>query len=146
MRFLLAIWTIVMFILTCTNDVYRLREGEIAFSINLNPHWSDLFTLYPLSEVSRVEFIGHFFMFFILTAILIGVFNRIVGAVVVSSLYALGTELLQPFFSRGAEGVDLLADMVGVAAFIILYGVVKIGFIMGRKRASTQDKRMRDVM
>ncbi len=146
MRLLLATWTAIMFILTCTNDPYLLLEGEVSFIFNFNPHWSDLFTLPSLSGIRWIEFSVHVFIFFILTGILIGVFNRISSSIMIAILYGIGTELLQPFFSRGAEGIDLLADAVGIIAFVMLYSIVKISFMIGRKNPSGLDERMRDVM
>jgi glycopeptide antibiotics resistance protein len=126
MRFLLSLWIIIIFILTCTKDVYQLFEGKIEFAFSDDPHWSDLFFLEPWSQISWIEFVGHFFMFFILTALLITVFRNIPGIVVIAFLYGLLTELLQPFFSRGAEGIDLVANAVGIISFVMLYGVGKV--------------------
>ncbi|MBM7599112.1 amino acid permease [Virgibacillus halotolerans] len=36
------------------------------------------------------------------------------------------TEIIQSFFSRGAEAIDLLADAAGILLFVILYGIVKM--------------------
>lgn len=128
MRFLLLTWVIIVFILTCTKDVYLLLEGEVEFVIAQNPHWSNLFTLYPLSDISKIEFVGHFLMFFILTGLLTFVFKRMISVVLLSFLYGAITELLQPFFSRGAEGVDLLANAVGIIALAVLHGIEKGNF------------------
>jgi len=141
MRFLLSIWIIIIFILTCTKDVYRLLEGEVAFVIAQNPYWSDLFTLDPWGDISWIEFVGHFFMFFILTGLLIAVLQRVLSAVVIAFLFGIVTELVQPFFSRGAEGIDLLANTVGIILCVILYGVVKIGFEMNRENEPKPEKR-----
>src|SRR5690625_2014050 len=100
MRLLCATWTDVMFILTCIKDLYRLLEGDVSFILNFNPHWSGLFTLPFLSGIRWIEFSVHVFIFFILTGILIGVFNRISSSILIAILYGIGTELLQPFFSR----------------------------------------------
>lgn len=141
MRFLLSTWIVIIFILTCTKDVYRLLEGEVAFVITQNPHWSDLFTLDPWRDISWIEFVGHFFMFFILTGLLIAVLQRVLSAVVIAFLFGILTELVQPFFSRGAEGIDLLANTVGIISCVILYGVVKIGFEMNREDEPEPEKR-----
>lgn len=141
MRFLLLTWMVIILILTCTKDVYRLLEGEIEFVIAENPHWSELLTLYPISNISKIEFVGHFFMFFILTGLLIVVLKRIASAVVLSFLYSIVTELLQPFFSRGAEGIDLLANTMGIIAFVVLYGIAKGSFRMKREGVSKIGKK-----
>src|SRR5690625_1316270 len=141
MRFLLSIWIIIIFILTCTKDVYRLLEGEVAFVIAQSPHWSDLFTLDPWRDISWIEFVGHFFMFLILTGLLIAVLQRVLSAVVIAFLFGIVTELVQPFFSRGAEGIDLLANTVGIISCVILYGVLKIGFEMNREKEPEPEKR-----
>jgi len=111
--------------MSCTNDVYSLFRGEIAFVLNHNPHWDNLFILYPLNEISQIEFFGHFFMFFILTGLLNTVFKRISIAIILAFLYGFAIELLQPFFNRGAEGVDVLANAMGIALFVILYAIRK---------------------
>src|SRR5699024_12538495 len=100
--------------MSCTNDVYSLFRGEIAFVLNHNPHWDNLFILYPLNEISQIEFFGHFFMFFILTGLLSTVFKRISIAIILAFLYGFAIELLQPFFNRGAAGVDVLGDAIGM--------------------------------
>jgi len=141
MRFLLSIWIIIIFILTCTKDVYRLMEGEVAFVIAQNPHWSDLFTLDPWRDISWIEFVGHFFMFFIVTGLLIAVLHRVLSAVLIAFLFGIVTELVQPFFSRGAEGIDLLANTVGIISCVILYGGLKIGFEMNREKEPEPEKR-----
>lgn len=139
MRFLLLLlWIIIIFILTCTRNVYRLLEGNIEFVIAGNPNWSDPLTLYPLSDISKAEFVGHFFMFFILTSLLIEVLKRMCSAAVIAFLYGVVTELLQPFFSRGAEGIDLLANTSGIIAFVVLYGIVKSSFKMKHEFLSSK--------
>lgn len=147
MRLMLIAWTIIIFILTCTADVYRLLEGEIKFVINADPHWSELFTLVAWQDVSWVEFIGHFTMFFILTGILIGVCKKVISAVVLAALYGIATELLQPFFSRGAEGIDLLANATGIILGVVLYSVVSFGVRLERRKAGVQgDGRVHGLM
>src|SRR5699024_8452881 len=87
------------------------------------------------------EFVGHFFMFLILTGLLIAVLQRVLSAVVIAFLFGIVTELVQPFFSRGAEGIDLLANTVGIISCVILYGVLKIGFEMNREKEPELEKR-----
>lgn len=139
MRLLLAAWTIVIFILTCTEDVYHLLDGEVKFVLNTEPHWQALLTLEPWQDISWVEFIGHFMMFFILTGILIGVLRSLVNAVVIAALYGIATEMLQPFFNRGAEGIDLAANGIGIMSCVVLYIIVRIAVRSGRKKAAEQD-------
>ena len=105
------------------------------FTIASNPHWSNLLTLYPLSDISAFEFIGHFILFFILTALLIDVLS-IPRAVMLAMFYGIFTELIQPFFSRGAEGVDLLANVVGILTYAGLYGMRKVGLAYYRRVTS----------
>ena len=126
MRFLLPTWVIIIFILTCTKDVYRLFEGKIGFVIAQDPHWSDLFILPAWREVSKIEFVGHFLMFFILTGMLVAVLGNKLVPVLIAFLYGVVTELLQPFFSRGAELIDVLANTSGILSCVILYGIVKM--------------------
>src|SRR5690625_7777982 len=94
MRFLLSIWIIIIFILTCTKDVYRLLEGEVAFVIAQSPHWSDLFTLDPWRDISWIEFVGHFFMFLILTGLLIAVLQCVLISGVMAFLFRILIELV----------------------------------------------------
>lgn len=69
--------------------------------------------MYPWRDTNKLEFIGHFLMFFILTALLIAVFRNIPVAIVIAFLYSVATELIQPYFSRGAEAIDLVANTGG---------------------------------
>ena len=141
MRFLLSSWIIIIFLLTCTNNVYRIFEGKLAFVLASNPHWTNLLTLYPLSEISKFEFMGHFILFFILTALLIDVLKSIPRAALFAVLYGIVTELLQPYFSRGAEGVDLLANIVGIMTYVGLYGTRKVGLGMIRGKETGLESR-----
>ncbi len=127
MRFLLMAWTLIMFVLTCTSDPYNLLEGKVAFVMNPDPHWSQLFMLEAWHNISWIEFAGHFSMFFILTCILAGVFKKVTRAVAVALLYSIITELVQPFFGRGAEGIDLLANLVGMIFAVVLYALLENG-------------------
>ena len=75
-------------------------------------------------------------MFFILTALLIDVLKSIPRAALLAMLYGITTELIQPFFSRGAEGVDLLANVVGIMTYVGLYGIRKVGLALYRRASA----------
>lgn len=125
MRVLLLLWMVTIFIVTSTNDVSGLLMGKIKFVFDPNPEWDNLFVLYPISDISNMESLGHFLMFFVLISLLMTVSGKIIRSGVIAILYGMATEILQLYFGRGAEVYDILADVSGVLVFMLLYGMTK---------------------
>ncbi|MCT2534188.1 VanZ family protein [Aquibacillus koreensis] len=129
--FLLLIWIVIILIATCTNDVSALIErGEIQFSIDTTPDFSGFFQLSLQQSTSVFELGGHACIFFVLTMLFLYVTKEIVAAIMCSIVFAIITEMIQPFFGRGAELLDLLAYFFGIGLYMVLYGVVSLCLLM----------------
>lgn len=124
--FLLILWVTAILIGTCTNDVYALlKHGEVDFDFVSQPQWAGPFSFYALGEISIFESVGHFFMFFILTVLLVVVLQKPVIAGFIALSFGVMIEFLQPFFTRGADVYDVSADLLGILVFLISYFVFK---------------------
>ncbi|WP_404455348.1 VanZ family protein [Virgibacillus necropolis] len=128
MGFFIVSWVILIFILTCTNNVYQTLIGEFDFVITPRPYReTDFFTfISTVSEISKLEFVGHFILFFILSGLLIIACKRIVGPVVIAFLIGITIEFFQPYFGRGADFYDVLANGLGIFLCVVLYGMVRL--------------------
>ncbi|MFC4023605.1 VanZ family protein [Oceanobacillus longus] len=130
MIFLLVLWIGFIFICTCTSDVRVLLETfDISFSFTPTPDWGNFLRLYSPSNVSLFEMAGHFILFFVLTCLLQEI-SRDKGLVIVTAVtFAVFTEVLQIFFSRGADVYDIVADTIGV---FVAVGLVSLRFVFYR--------------
>lgn len=125
-NFLLILWIIAILIGTCTKNVHALlKRGEIGFDFVSEPQWSGAFSFYPLSEISKLETVGHFLMFFVLTALLLGVSGKPITAGVIAFSFGIMIEFIQPYFTRGADIYDVLADLLGVIASVVVFLICK---------------------
>jgi VanZ family protein len=120
-------WVTVMCIGVFTKDVHALLlEGHISFNINPNPSTDIYFPVYPLAQASAFEMIGHSLMFAILTYLLLINVRRLTISFIISLSFAIMTELLQPFFGRGADAYDLLADIIGISTVVFFCFIEKV--------------------
>ncbi|ASK62599.1 hypothetical protein CFK37_10765 [Virgibacillus phasianinus] len=118
---LLVLWIVGIFIGTCTNNVYDLfANGKIEFVFVPDPNWNNAFNFYPMAEVNAVESVGHFFMFFILAALLVLALQKIMWAGAIAVSFGILTEIVQVYFTRGADLYDLLADSLGVLTLLFI--------------------------
>ncbi|MGD6942462.1 VanZ family protein [Cytobacillus gottheilii] len=116
----LKLWVIVMCVGLFTNNVAAFfLEGSISFHIDPNPSADLYFPVYPLMEASAFELTGHALMFAAFTFLLYKNISRLTLTFGISILFAIITELLQPFFGRGADWYDLGADFVGISSVLI---------------------------
>ncbi|WP_373893836.1 VanZ family protein [Virgibacillus sp. CBA3643] len=119
MVFLLILWMIFIFIVTCTEDVHALfGNGDISFTFTWTPDWDNFFQLYPLVDASILELLGHFIMFFVLTCLLMAIFKEYRHVIVAANTYAIFTEILQVFFGRGADIYDVGANVIGIVVAV----------------------------
>lgn len=123
-KFLLIIWLIAIFIGTCTKNVHALlMHGEVEFVFVSQPKWIGAFSFYPLSEISKFETTGHVIMFFILSILLVEVLEKPAIASVIALSFGITIEFVQPYFTRGADVYDVLADLLGITACLIVWGI-----------------------
>ena len=121
MLYFVFAWAIIIFMFLCTTPAFAVFGGNLQFQISSEPKWSMFFN----GEISGLEFTGHFILFFLLAALLKQVIKRLRLVFVVAFLYGIFIEMIQPFFGRGAEIIDIIANVVGIASFILLYKIEK---------------------
>ncbi len=125
-KFSLAVWTSIVCIGVFTEDVFDLLlKGQVSFHINLNPTRDLFFRLYPLSDASFFEMTGHFFMFSILCYLIYINTHYLHLTLLVTLTLAGTTELLQPYFGRGADIYDFSANMIGI--FMVVFIIAAKG-------------------
>ncbi|WP_053360956.1 VanZ family protein [Bacillus sp. FJAT-27251] len=103
-----------------------LVKGQIPFNIIPSPSSDMYFPFYPFIQVSVFEITGHALMFAILTCLLFINAQRLNLAFIISLLFAIVTELLQPFFGRGADFYDLFANFIGIITVVFFYIIEKV--------------------
>lgn len=122
----LTLWIIVMCIGLFTNNVAAFfLEGNISFHINPYPSADLYFPVYPIVQASAFELTGHGLMFAAFTFLLYKNISRLTLTFGISILYAIITELLQPFFGRGADWYDLAADFIGISGVLLFFLIEK---------------------
>ncbi len=122
----LTLWIIVMCIGLFTNNVAAFfLEGSISFHIDPNPSADLYFPVYPLMQASALELTGHALMFAAFAFLLFKNIPRFTLTFGVSLLFAFITELLQPFFGRGADWYDLGADLIGIISVLFFFLIEK---------------------
>lgn len=133
----ILLWCGVLFVGTCTVSA-SLLMSDFYVHFDFTPHGSlkDLFLLdiMPESDFYIVQKIGHMTGFFILSLLLTKGGKQPSG-LIWAVLYALLTEILQPFFNRDGRLVDVLIDSIGIFA---AYGLCRA--LRGRQRQRLQHR------
>nr|WP_281350707.1 VanZ family protein [Metabacillus lacus] len=125
----MLIWTCLLFIFTFNSDFKGLLvDRKVRFQFEIIPNLSHVFYFYSLNTIGSftvLQKIGHFFFFFVLAYLLFRVYSNLKPTFVIGMGYAFLTEFVQAFFKREARVQDVMVDVMGVLAFIILYVVIK---------------------
>lgn len=122
----LAFWSMTILIMTCTTR-FELVNGQLAIYFNWtsNPVYQDFLLELPTtpSEGFILQKIGHVIAFSILAILLILQLNKF-QAMLFSLAFALMTETLQLYLSRGGRlfdvGFDFIGILLGLAVVVIL--------------------------
>lgn len=113
---LLAIWTIAVFLMTCTTR-FEWGKGKmlIYFSWTSQPDLTDFFLGPPaeLTETFILQKIGHIIAFTILAILLMSQVNA-VKTLLYSFSFGIFTEILQLYVSRGGRLYDTGFDLIGI--------------------------------
>lgn len=115
--FFILFWVGVIFIFTCTSSFNGLIEsGLIQFHWDNKPLFSELLSPFPgnLSMNLLLQKSGHFFVFFILAALLQTRLRSKLFILTLSVSYAVLTEILQLYFTRDGRLFDIGFDIAGV--------------------------------
>ncbi|MFB9326962.1 VanZ family protein [Paenibacillus aurantiacus] len=118
----IVLWCGVLFVGTCTVSVSLLMSDfYVHFDFTSHAHLTDLFKLdiMPESNLYVIQKIGHITGFFILSLLLTKGGKQPSG-LIWAVLYALLTELLQPFFNRDGRLIDVLIDSIGIFGAYVL--------------------------
>lgn len=114
----------LLVLMTCTASVTHLIHNlEIKFIMTEDPDFLSFFE-YRFNYTERyylVQKTGHFVSFFLLAAMLMVFFTSLRCVMTVSLTAALFTEFAQLFFSRTGCLVDVIYDLMGAGAFLILH-------------------------
>lgn len=120
-KVLVSIWVLLIFIGTCSTGVKDIfLQGQIRFRLNVQPSWTEIWMLYHnVDSIFIVQKIGHFTVYFILALLVVKTPHRVRG-LLITILYAVLTELLQPFFHRDPRILDMLVNSMGA---ILAYAI-----------------------
>lgn len=128
MKFITAALFIVVFSLfSFTDDLPSLlAENDVGLSIQKKPDFSDLLIYHDIALYSKFYLIvkfGHIFFFFIFTIIMTYMY-RMRTAIVCSLILAASSEILQLFTMRSGRIVDMIYDLTGALAGMILVKLI----------------------
>lgn len=111
-------WALCILLATNTHNFQSLLfSREIGFNIRMFPDLSDLFIIsdiYLDSKTYVFQKIGHAISFGILFLLLAKRISDNRKAIILCSLFAFFTELLQLFFERSGRLSDVMIDMAGI--------------------------------
>lgn len=110
-----AIWTIAVLLMTCTTR-FELENGQmlIYFSWTSHTELEDFFLGLPaITDAFIFQKIGHIIAFTILAILYMSQFTA-VKTLLFSTTFALSTEILQLYVSRGGRLYDTGFDLIGI--------------------------------
>ncbi|WP_260858166.1 VanZ family protein [Bacillus sp. FJAT-22090] len=134
--FSLSVWILIA---TTTSDAYVFwYEQVVQFSFEASPNFMDLLITSDIELTSQFYIIqktGHMLTFALLYSLYFYWWKRAGIAFLVTSLFAIFTEILQLYFNRNGRLFDVGIDLVGIIIAYYLCGFVtrEIGH---RKRRS----------
>lgn len=125
---LLAFWSMAVLLMTCTTR-FELENNllQIYFSWNSNPEFGDLFLTLPpeLTEPFILQKVGHLIAFVIL-GFLLKVHTSTIKTILFIIFFAMLTEILQLYLSRGGRLFDVGFDLIGGGLGIAVSALIKI--------------------
>ncbi|WP_113930652.1 VanZ family protein [Bacillus sp. P14.5] len=118
----------MLFVLTCSysfNEV--IASQKVSFVFNAEPNWVSFFEYkFSYSAPSYIlQKAGHALSFFILAFLLMVVFSKLTAVLLLSTFFAVFTEVAQLFFHRTGCLVDVFIDLSGTAAFLLVCSLSK---------------------
>lgn len=113
--FLIAFWTLAVLLMTCTTR-FELKNNmlQLYFSWTSKPEFGDLFLTLPqeLTETFILQKVGHLIAFVIL-GFLLKMQTSTNKTLLFIIFFAMLTEVLQLYLSRGGRLFDIGFDLVG---------------------------------
>ncbi|MEH7886709.1 VanZ family protein [Bacillus sp. JJ1609] len=138
---LLAFWTMAVLLMTCTTG-FELENNmlQLYFSWTSKPEFEDLFLRLPieLTEPFILQKVGHLFAFVIL-GFLLKMQTSTDKTILFSLCFAMLTEVLQLYLSRGGRLFDVAFDLIGAA--IGIGSVSLLQTLITKRQNSTTLKR-----
>ncbi len=119
-----------IFLLISVNSFYNLLLYQnIEFTWISHPQLKDLFLFEPESFQDPTyvfQKAGHVFCFFLLAFSLSLLIKRVSFILLISVSYGVLTEIAQLYFSRSGRLFDVLYDLSGSLAFVMIYVFIQI--------------------
>ncbi|MEH7442618.1 VanZ family protein [Bacillus sp. JJ1122] len=127
---LLVFWTMAILLMTCTTR-FELENNllQVYFSWNSNPEFGDLFLALPaeLTEPFILQKVGHLIAFVIL-GFLLKIQTNTIKTILFIISFAILTEFLQLYLSRGGRlfdvGFDLIGGGLGIAVGALIQNII----------------------
>jgi VanZ family protein len=132
MRLLMAAaWVALLFILTCAAELGDPQQ-LVSFQFNPAPEARQWLLTYAPSEGLLIRKVGHFLCFAVLQCLMFRWTGELKRSTLWSLGVAVGTEAVQPFFTRGGRILDMLVDAAGI--LIVTFGIWAVRWYAAAKK------------
>ncbi|QBP41827.1 VanZ family protein [Paenisporosarcina antarctica] len=125
--YLLIIWAIFILMAGCTSDAHAfLYDQLVSFNMNLTPNYRDLLITSDIhfsNEFYVIQKIGHIVAFGLLYFLVLTTIKRFGISIILCSVYAVFTEVLQLHFNRNGRLFDVGVDLLGILLAYFLYKI-----------------------
>ncbi|WP_040323472.1 VanZ family protein, partial [Alkalihalobacillus alcalophilus] len=128
MRVILVLCSMLFILVLSITSNFKafIHRGEIGFSFTTNPDFISFFTIYQFNSSTLIaQKVGHFFIFMILTAILVFCFKSFTLSLFIGFSFGLATEVIQPFFYRSGRILDVFINWSGVIICLLILACFK---------------------
>ena len=140
---LIILWSTWIIVATTTSDSYTfLYDQVVQFSYEPYPNYLDLLITSDISFTSQffiMQKIGHMLTFALLYTLYFYWWKRVGFALLVTSVFAVFTEILQLYFSRSGRLYDIGIDFLGIMIACFISVIAGKGFGQGERRTSKNE-------
>ncbi|SER70657.1 VanZ family protein [Psychrobacillus sp. OK032] len=129
---LIILWSTWIIVATTTTNSYTfLYDQVVQFSLETSPNYLDLLITGDIAFTSQfyiMQKIGHMLTFALLYILYFRWWKRVGFALLVTSVFAVFTEILQLYFNRSGRLYDIGIDLLGIMiAYFVSVIVVRRG-------------------